>query len=91
MHTHAHTHTRTHAQALISQLRAEVEALQAEGAGPGGRRQGEAVPAELRRLREDNAALRQQVRVSQCVCMGGGWVCGRYLVVVVCVWLCVRR
>ncbi|KAG2492361.1 hypothetical protein HYH03_009309 [Edaphochlamys debaryana] len=43
---------------IISQLRSEVEALQAE-AGP---RRGNEASAELRRLREENSSLRHQIK-----------------------------
>lgn len=53
-------------QAIISQLRQEVDALQTEAgsrAGSSGRGADGHVSAELRRLREENSALRQQLKV----------------------------
>lgn len=47
-----------HLRAIISQLRSEVEALQLES---GGKRSHDA-STELRRLREENGALRQQLK-----------------------------
>ncbi|PNH10242.1 Coiled-coil domain-containing protein 61 [Tetrabaena socialis] len=48
-----------HLKRIISQLRVEVEALQAEA---GSRRGGSEASAELRRLREENSALKHQIR-----------------------------
>lgn len=47
-----------HLKRIISQLRSEVEALQLEA----GSRSGSQVSAELRRLREENSSLRQQIK-----------------------------
>ncbi|KXZ44868.1 VFL3 protein [Gonium pectorale] len=54
-----------HLKRIISQLRSEVEALQAEAGSSrrgGGGAGGSDVSVDLRRLREENAALRQQIR-----------------------------
>lgn len=47
-----------HLKRIISQLRSEVEGLQVEA----GNRRGGEVSAELRRLREENAALQRQLK-----------------------------
>ncbi|KAK9810278.1 hypothetical protein WJX72_007806 [[Myrmecia] bisecta] len=50
-------------QLIICQLRAELEALQ-QAAGPGDRKASN-VAADMRRLREENASLRQQVKLAE--------------------------